>query len=382
MTARQPTLEPAPHDRTVILGPLPIYAAKPYAHLPPSFGAVEYVPEHTRVRWLRARSRERAENQGLRVRSLPLPKGLGLLSSALRPLARRLLPPELRNARALVVTSPFQSSICPVLAPASLVYHVFDDYSAYGWTDAVLRERESAILRHSRHLVVVSDGLARLYQERYGVASEHISVLPNGFEPAPSRPIPQDLESMPRPRIGTLGNVNSRLRLDWVLEILESLPSATWTFVGGIATKGLPGFLEGLAELRRHPRCFFLGTKPYEDLPAYAAGFDVAIFPFAAHVLTRVSSPTRFFSQLPFGQPILVSDACEQLVDLQPITRVCASAGAFVDAFRELERAGFSDGHAALRREYATQCTWEARAWQLRTILERVAPVGHATRSA
>ena len=373
-----PAPDSVPHEPIVILGPLPLYAAKPYAHLPPAVRALEYVPEHSHLRWLRARSTERPGNEGLRVRSLRLPKGMGRLSSALGPLARRLLPREVRNARAVVVTSPFQSSICAVLAGAPLVYHVFDDYSAYGWTDAVLRDRETMILRHSRHVIVVSDGLARRYQDRYGVAAEDISVLPNGFEPAPSRPIPPDLEATARPRIGTLGNVNSRLRLDWVLEILESLPSATWTFVGGVAIKGLPGFLEGLAELRRHPRCHFLGTKPYADLPAYAAGFDVAVFPFAEHVLNRVSSPTRFFSQLPFGQPILVSDGCEQLVDLQPMTRVCTSPAAFVDAFRELEGAGFSDGHAALRRDYATQCTWAARARRLETILDTVAPP-HAT---
>ncbi len=356
----------------VVLGPLPVYAAKPYAYLPASMGVVEYVPERSALRWLREVARPLPDEWGLRRVSLPVPVGLRRLSWPLQSLARRVLPPEVSSARAVVLTSPFQSGFRGIFAGTPLYYHAFDDYESYGWTDETLLEREAEILSHSQHVFVVSDALARVYRDRHRVPLSRITIVPNGFDPSLPSPAPPDLARISRPLIGTLGNVNERLRLDWVLEILEALPWASWAFVGRVHEAGPPDFHAALSRLRRHPRCVFLGAKPYAELHAYAAAFDVAVFPLGDHALNRASSPTRFFSQLPFGQPILVTDQCEQLVDMQPMTRVCTSATAFIVALEALREVKFQDGHASTRVRYSRECTWAARARQLEAAFEAV----------
>lgn len=377
LSRKERTIPVEQRDALVVLGPLPLYAAKPYAHLPGDARTVEYVPDASTLRWLWAQPSALPNEWGLRRVSLPFPQGVGRLGPALRPLARRLLPPEVKRARAIVITSPFQDSLCGLFSAKPLLYHVFDEYASYGWTDELIGRREARILQWSRHIVVVSDVLARLYRDKYRVPTSKITVIPNGYEPTPPRPTPSDLAAMPRPRIGTLGNVNVRLRLDWVLEILEALPWATWTFVGGVMDDGFPQSRQALAKLRQHPRCAFVGAKPYDELAAYAAAFDLAVFPFSNHILNRASSPTRFFSQLPFGQPLLVSKECEQLVSLQPLVRVCESAAAFIQALSQLKSMRFRDGQETARVEHAKGCTWSARAQQLAATLETIAPRGH-----
>jgi hypothetical protein len=166
-----------------------------------------------------------------------------------------------------------------------------------------------------------------------------------------------------------------RLRLDWVVEILDALPWVSWAFVGGITEDGPAHFQRALATLRTHPRCAFLGAKPYEELSSYAAAFDLTAFPLSEHLLNRASSPTRFYSQLPYGQPILATSDCEQLVGLEPLVRLCDSPRAFAQAIAELKDRGFRDGQDSARVEFARGCTWEARSVQLAAALETVAPV-------
>ena len=361
-----------------VIGPLAVYGAKPYAHLQGSTTAVEYLPASSAVRWLWEESVELPDDWGLRQRSLPLPHGLRRLSRLLAPLARRRLPVDVRTARAVVLTSPFHSSLCNVLARVPMLYHVFDEYASYGWTDELIGQRESEILRRADHVIVVSEALARLYCDKYHVPAERVTVVPNGYEPSLDTTTPADIGAVPAPRIGTIGLVTSRIRLDWVLEILDALPWAQWAFVGPVTDNGPVEYVQALEALRRHPRCAFLGAKPYDQLPDYAAAFDVAAFPFSDHILNRGSSPTRFFSQLPFGQPILASDQCEQLNALQPLVRVCGSAPAFVSALEDLRAADFHDGLATARTEYAKRCTWAARGQEIARLVDSIVP--HGTR--
>jgi glycosyltransferase involved in cell wall biosynthesis len=371
---RQPNAATEQGGSLVVLGPLEVYAAKPYAYLPPAARAIELVPRSSILRWTWQDGHALPDAWGLRRALLRVPYGLRRFHPGVESIARRFLPAEVKGARAIVLTSPFQDHFSRLLSSKTLLYHVFDEYASYGWTDEVIQRREVRILESARHVIVVSDALARLYQDKYGVPSSHITVVPNGYEPAPPRPTPPDLTAMPAPRIGTIGKVNIRLSLDWVVRILDELPWATWTFVGDVTEDGPPDYERALTMLRRHPRCRFVGAKPYDELAAYAAAFDVAVFPFSNHLLNRASSPTRFFSQVPFGQPILATNECEQLVALRPLVQVYDSPEQIAAALRDLRDRQFRDGLETARMDFARSCTWQARSKQLAAALDAVAP--------
>jgi glycosyltransferase involved in cell wall biosynthesis len=65
--------------------------------------------------------------------------------------------------------------------------------------------------------------------------------------------------------------------------------------------------------LPRAPNLHYLGKKDYEHLPAYLAGWDVAIMPFALNRATDFISPTKTLEYLAAAKPV-VSTAVHDVV--------------------------------------------------------------------
>jgi UDP-galactopyranose mutase len=57
--------------------------------------------------------------------------------------------------------------------------------------------------------------------------------------------------------------------------------------------------------LPRRPNIHYLGPRPYEKLPEYIAGWDVAVMPFALNASTRFISPTKTLEYLAAGRPVV-----------------------------------------------------------------------------
>ena len=59
------------------------------------------------------------------------------------------------------------------------------------------------------------------------------------------------------------------------------------------------------ADLPQSANIHYLGSKSYAALPAYIAGWDVAIMPFARNESTRFISPTKTPEYLAAGKPVV-----------------------------------------------------------------------------
>jgi UDP-galactopyranose mutase len=68
------------------------------------------------------------------------------------------------------------------------------------------------------------------------------------------------------------------------------------------------------ATLPRRPNIHWLGGRKYDELPAYLAGWDVAMMPFARCDATRFISPTKTPEYLAAGRPV-VSTSIADVVD-------------------------------------------------------------------
>jgi UDP-galactopyranose mutase len=103
---------------------------------------------------------------------------------------------------------------------------------------------------------------------------------------------------IPRPRLGFFGVIDERFDI----ELLDSVARtrADWQFVIiGPIVKIDP------ATLPRHKNIHYLGKKDYKDLPAYLAGWDVALLLFARNQSTRFISPTKTLEYLASGKPVV-----------------------------------------------------------------------------
>jgi glycosyltransferase involved in cell wall biosynthesis len=75
-------------------------------------------------------------------------------------------------------------------------------------------------------------------------------------------------------------------------------PDWHWVFIGPTAK------IDPRAVPQR-PNIHYLGMKPYDALPDYLSGWDVAVLPFAHNAATRFISPTKTPEYLAAGCPVV-----------------------------------------------------------------------------
>jgi UDP-galactopyranose mutase len=117
---------------------------------------------------------------------------------------------------------------------------------------------------------------------------------------------PHDQADLPRPRLGFYGVIDERMDLELLATLADARPEWSIVMIG-------PVVKISESELPRRSNIHYLGGKTYADLPAYLAGWDVALMPFAINEATRFISPTKTPEYLAAGRPV-VSTA---IVDVQ-----------------------------------------------------------------
>src|SRR5260370_18896843 len=136
---------------------------------------------------------------------------------------------------------------------------------------------------------------------------------------------------MPRPRSGYFGAIEPGLIDQQLIEqAAREHPEWNWLFVGN-KSRGL--------EIESLPNVHFLPPVSYQDLPAYAAGFDVCVLPWNTEVpFTSYGSAIKVREYLASGKPVVISPLPEY-ESMSDILRIARSPDQFVelvdDALRE-----------------------------------------------
>lgn len=97
---------------------------------------------------------------------------------------------------------------------------------------------------------------------------------------------PADQAHIGFPRIGFMGTIDERVDLDLIRGIALARPDWQLVLAG-------PVVKIDDALLPRLPNIHYLGGKPYEELPAYLSGWNVAILPFVKNDATKHMSPAE-----------------------------------------------------------------------------------------
>ena len=100
------------------------------------------------------------------------------------------------------------------------------------------------------------------------------------------------------PHLGFFGVIDERLDLDLLAATAELRPDWRFTVVGPVV-KIDPG------SLPRRANIHWAGARPYADLPAALADWDVGLMPFAINEATRFISPTKTPEFLAAGVPVV-----------------------------------------------------------------------------
>ncbi|MCA1582019.1 MAG: glycosyltransferase [Acidobacteria bacterium] len=167
---------------------------------------------------------------------------------------------------------------------------------------------------------------------------------------------PADQAAIPGPRLGFFGVIDERMDLDLVGGIAAARPDWQLVFLGPTC-KIDPASFPALPNIHR------LGRKAYADLPAYVAGWDVALLPFARNDSTKFISPTKTPEYLAAGKPV-VSTSIRDVVrpyGQQGLARIADTVPEFVAAV-EATLAEDPKDRIARADAFLSRLSWE-RTW-------------------
>ena len=277
----------------------------------------------------------------------------------------RLVCLALRIRRpAIVVTIPTAWDVVAPMRRSALVYNRSDRHSDFPEGDrATLESMERQLLQHSDAVLYVSRSLmaeeSRLTGDRavfldHGVDLDH-------FRPRTQEEQPDDLRSVPGPRIGFFGALDDFVvDFDLLEHVARELPDASLVLIGD-STYPMERFA-------RYGNVHWLGRRPYQEIPAYGSGFDVAIMPWVDTPWIHRSNPIKLKEYLALGLPVVSSEFAE-LDGYRDRVRTATDPAGFVAAIRESLEFGPLLEPAKLR-DSVLGYSWRSRAEVLVTSTE------------
>lgn len=243
-----------------------------------------------------------AQRHGLKIIVPHLPSGLmdWEVARAQGRLMGELFDRENIEMPTLWYYTPMALEFSRHLRAHSIVYDCMDELSLFHGAHAAIREYERELLRRAH--VVFTGGYSLWEAKRNLHSNVHAfpsSVEADHFRAARSAlPIPSDQLDVPHPRVGFFGVLDERFDRDLLGRVAEMRPDIHFVMLGPVV-KIDP------AVLPKRPNIHYLGQKTYGELPAYLAGWDVAIMPFAHNDSTRFISPTKTLEYLAAGRPVV-----------------------------------------------------------------------------
>jgi len=258
--------------------------------------------------------------------------------------------------------NPMTTMLFPTAGFATVVYHCVDDIGAQrGMPTREIDAAEAELLATADHCFVSAEDL--LETRRTQCASIHY--FPNvadfdHFSRARTQEtaVPADLKALPRPRIGFVGAITDQ-KVDLLLlkALAEAHPDYSVVLIGKVGEGDPWTDVEPLRELKN---VHLLGPKPYELLPAYLKGFDVALLPSGMF-------PMKFFEYLAAGCPVVST----RLPALRAFRHVADLAGTPAEFVAAVERAVRGEGPPlAERLAVAREHTYERRTTRMMQLVE------------
>jgi glycosyltransferase involved in cell wall biosynthesis len=173
--------------------------------------------------------------------------------------------------------------------------------------------------------------------------------------------VTDEIAAIPRPRIGYFGAIEPWLvDQELIKRASREHPDWHWVFIGN-RSRGLD--IENLANVH------FLPSVSYNDLPRYAAGFDVCVLPWETELpFTSYGSAIKVREYLASGKPVVISPLPEY-ESMSHVLRI----GRTRDQFLQLVQEALTedDPQASARRQAAVaDGTWDARAEWVSKLIE------------
>ena len=217
-----------------------------------------------------------------------------------REMLDKFIQTEKVNDFVLWFYTPMAMDFASHLQPLATVFDCMDELSAFKFAPPELLENERKLLEKADLVFTGGQSLYEAKKDKHPkVFAFPSSIDVKHFNQA--REIgeePADEQSIPHPRFGFCGVIDERMDIELLGQMANARPDWHFLMIGPvvkIAEEDLP----------HRENIHYLGGKDYKDLPAYLAGWDVALMPFAMNESTKYISPTKTPEYLAAGLPVV-----------------------------------------------------------------------------
>lgn len=315
--------------------------------------------------------------RGVTVLRLHVPTQGAGFHDAHMPAMRKMLQAWLaRNAideYLLWFYTPMALPLADGLAPRGEIYDCMDELAAFDFAPPELIARENLLFDR---VDLVFTGGRSLYESKRD-RHDDVHCFPSSVDHAhfgrTDLPDHADQAGLPRPRLGYYGVIDERIDLGMVAAVADAHPQWQVIMVGPlakIAHENLP----------QRANLHWMGQRRYDELPAFLAGWDVCLMPFALNASTRFISPTKTLEYLAAGKPAISTPIRDVALQYARVVPVAETPQAFVAACEAI-LARTPDETARFRRAAAgvvSATSWDRTASAMELLLARLESVTHA----
>ncbi|HYW69539.1 MAG TPA: glycosyltransferase [Pyrinomonadaceae bacterium] len=287
-----------------------------------------------------------------------------LLAAQISTLARR----RGMEQPILWIAIPTAVEVIGRLRERLIIYHVSDKYDAntmdHATDPALIRqlheraaEAADLIFYSSRKLFdEVRQHRDKSYLLEQAVDFDHWSPISRG-----EVTVAEAIAGIPHPRIGYFGAIEPWLvDQELIKQAARERPDWNWVFIGN-KSRGL--------EIESLPNVHFLPPVSYQELPQYAAGFDVCVLPWNTEVpFTSYGSAIKVREYLASGKPVVISPLPEY-ESMSEVLRIGRTRAQFLQLIDEaLDEK--DEVRTRARQDAVRNGTWDARAEWVSDLIE------------
>ena len=217
--------------------------------------------------------------------------------------------------------------------PIASIYDCMDELSAFKGAHAQLPLLEKQLFQC---VDLVFTGGQSLYEAK---RNQHSAVyaFPSSIDAShfgkarTATQDPEDQSSIPHPRLGFFGVIDERFDSGLLDRVAAKRPDWNFVIIGPVVKIDHDS-------LPKHKNIHYLGSKKYEQLPEYLAGWDIALLLFARNESTRFISPTKTPEYLAAGKPVIstsITDVVRPYGELK-LVEIADTADEFIAAAEKI----------------------------------------------
>ena len=262
-----------------------------------------------------------------------------------------------------IVFNPAAGMIAGRLGESQLIYYCVDEYTAFTGASNGLKAIEDDLFRRAGLVIVSAEKLFGSKQHlnpnthiiRHGTDWIHFRTALDE-----TTVVPDEIANLPRPIVGFHGLLADWVDYELIKKTAEHFSHGSIVLIGKIAVDAE----QKIKVLDGVPNVHFLGRKPYEELPAFCRGFDVAINPFVVNDLTLAANPLKVREYLAAGLPVVSTDIPEVRV-----LKDCLVGVDHSDFIAKIESAIANSKPREEASDRVRDESWEAKVEELREIM-------------